>query len=51
MTAVERTRDDARFLESLQPIGKDVGGDAFGRGNKVAVAGLAAQQVTNDKQG
>ena len=51
MTAVWSTRDGAGFLKPLQPIGKDVGGDAFGRGKKVAVAGLAAQQVTNDEQG
>src|SRR6266571_6613722 len=51
MTAVWSTRDDARFLEPLQPIGKDVSGDAFGSGKKVAEAGLAAQQVTNDQQG
>ena len=37
MTAVWSSHDDARFLEPLQPIGKDVGGDAFGRGKKVAL--------------
>src|SRR5258708_33308668 len=51
MTAVQRTRDDARLLESLQPIGQGVGGDPFAGSEKVAVAGLAAQQVTNDQQG
>src|SRR5437899_12873783 len=51
MAAVESHRGVDRFIEPRQPIGKDVGGDAFGGGNKVAVAGLAAQQVTNDQQG
>src|SRR5437899_9185946 len=51
MAAVESHRGVDRFIEPRQPIGKDVGGDAFGSGKKVAEAGLAAQQVTNDQQG
>src|SRR5579871_5478607 len=51
MTAVRGTRDDALLLEPLEAIGQDVGGDAFGGGEKFAVAGFAAQQVTNHEQG
>ena len=47
--AVGDALDQALLLESLQPLGQEVGRDLLVRGEKLAVAGLAGQQIANDQ--
>jgi hypothetical protein len=42
---------EALALQTFESVGQDVGGDVFGRGQEVAIAGLAEKQVADEQQG
>src|SRR5207245_8218673 len=48
--AVGDALDQALLFEPLQPLGQQVGRDLLLRGEKLAVAGLAGQQIAHDQQ-
>ena len=42
--------NQACFFQSLQPVGKDVGRNPFGRILQLFVRGVASHQISNDEQ-
>src|SRR5579864_2918882 len=51
VAAVLTAEDEASLLQATQAVGQDVGGDALGRSEELAVARLAQEQIADDEEG
>jgi hypothetical protein len=46
---VRDAADEALALQTFESVGQDIRGDVFGRGQEVAVTGLAEKQVADEQ--